>query len=140
MKNIIEKVRKFNSDAGTELDRDMLLPSEATNEIRMLDEELEELRKAIDGWKTEKKKDRTVIVKPVNSIKEYRIEVLDALADIIYVAIGTSQKLGLDIEGALLEVCRSNETKYINGRLEKDADGKIKKGDGFVPPNLDDFI
>lgn len=44
-----------------------------------------------------------------------------------------------DIAGALEEVCRSNESKFENGRPVFDADGKIAKGRNYTAPDLRRF-
>lgn len=67
------------------------------------------------------------------------IEVIDALADIIFVAIGALWKLGLDPDKVIAEVCRSNLTKEAGAtnRLQKDA----IKGPQYEPPRwLDDRL
>ena len=47
--------------------------------------------------------------------------------------------MGYDIEGAIEEVCRSNESKFENDRPVFDADGKIAKGRNYVAPDLKRF-
>lgn len=117
----LQKIKDFNRDAGTPLNRVWLEDDEFHNEVKMLYEELEELEDAI--------------------ATRNRIEVADALTDIVYVALGTSQKLGIDIERCLAEVCRSNASKYFvqdNGSrvLKKNEDGKIIKGPNYSEPDL----
>ncbi len=60
---------------------------------------------------------------------------LDALADLLYVVLGTAAELDLPIGEAFLEVHRSNMTKK---RVETDPDGcRIRdKGPDYVPPDL----
>lgn len=137
--NIFQRIKLFNEESGTEVDRLQLLPAEAENEVRMLAEELEELQTAlVTGYKRAKLGEQS---RPFTNVQEQRIEILDALCDIIYVAAGTAAKLGFDLEGALSEVCWSNESKKdLNGNYEKDANGKIIKGDNFIPPDLSAFI
>lgn len=114
---ISERVAKFNKDAGTELGRCSLPESEWENECNMLIEEINELAEAF--------------------MASDRKEITDALADIVYVAYGTAAKLGIDLDKALERVCDSNDTKYIDGKLVKNENGKIIKGDNYQPPNLD---
>ena len=114
---ISQRVRKFNADAGTKLDRGMMSFAESKNEVNMILEEVQELR---DAMMANDKK-----------------EICDALADIVYVAYGTAAKLGIDLDKALERVCISNDTKYIDGKLVKNEDGKIIKGDNYQPPNLE---
>lgn len=68
------------------------------------------------------------------------IEIADALADIIYVAIGTALEYGIPLERVLAEVHRSNMSKCIDGKIVKRADGKILKPDTFSPPDIEGVI
>lgn len=61
------------------------------------------------------------------------VEVADALADLLYVVIGSALQWGIPIERVLAEVHRSNMTKTAG---DKRADGKILKGANYSPPNL----
>lgn len=63
-------------------------------------------------------------------------EVADALADMIYVIIGTALSYGIPIDAVFNEVHRSNMTKCVNGKVQRRADGKILKPDTFEPPNI----
>lgn len=67
-------------------------------------------------------------------------EILDALVDIIVTNIGLANMLGMDINGALAEVVRSNWSKFENGKPVFDDNGKIKKGENYTPPQLQEFI
>lgn len=69
-----------------------------------------------------------------------RNDLLDALCDQIVTAIGVAHMFGMDIEGALAEVNRSNWSKFENGKPLFNEQGKIKKGAGYTPPQLDQFI
>lgn len=64
----------------------------------------------------------------------------DALADQIVTAIGLAYMNGIDIEGALNEVNRSNWSKFVDGKPVFDENGKIKKGDDYTPPDLSEFV
>ena len=62
------------------------------------------------------------------------VETADALADLLYVVIGTASACGIDIEPIFNEVHKSNMSKFIDGHMRDD--GKWVKGPSFVPPNL----
>lgn len=126
---IFERVKKFNKDAGTLLNRDSLPKDEWINEFTMLEEELNELYFAVFP---------TALLGARNTdrVNTDRVEVADALADIIYVCMGTMAKLGIDYERVMNEVCLSNESKYIDGKLIKNEQGKIQKGPNFRKPDL----
>lgn len=67
------------------------------------------------------------------------VEVADALADIIVVALGGAVETDIDLTPIMLEVLRSNDTK-INWDRELPwvvrADGKIGKDENFEPARL----
>lgn len=65
--------------------------------------------------------------------KDMLVSQADAIADLLYVVLGTAVHMGVDIEPVFDEVHRSNMTKVA----EKDSAGKIKKGPGYVPPDIE---
>lgn len=69
-----------------------------------------------------------------------RIELLDALCDQIVTAVGVAHMFGMDIEGALAEVTRSNYSKFVDGKPVFDANGKIAKPPSYNKPNLEQFV
>mgnify|MGYP003657647192 CR=1 FL=1 len=69
-----------------------------------------------------------------------KIELLDALCDQIVTATGVAYMMGFDIEGALKEVIRSNNSKMVKGKFEFDANGKIMKPDSYSKPDLTPFV
>ena len=69
-----------------------------------------------------------------------RVELLDALCDQIVTAVGVAYMLGMDIEGALAEVNRSNWSKFEGGVPVFNEQGKIAKGVEYTPPELSDYI
>jgi len=71
---------------------------------------------------------------------EAKVELLDALCDQIVTAIGVAHMLGMDIEGALNEVNKSNHSKFEDGKAVLDENGKIKKGKDYFSPDLKRFI
>jgi predicted HAD superfamily Cof-like phosphohydrolase len=69
-----------------------------------------------------------------------KMELLDSLCDQIVTAIGVAHMLGMDIEGALAEVNRSNHSKFEDGKAVFNDQGKIAKGKNYTPPDLAKFI
>jgi len=61
------------------------------------------------------------------------IEMVDALADLLYVAYGTAVVMGVDMEPISDEVQRSNMTKDGGSQ---DSGGKIMKGPDFEVPDI----
>ena len=69
-----------------------------------------------------------------------RVELLDALCDQVVTAVGVAYMMGMDIEGALAEVNRSNWSKFKDGVPVFNEHGKIVKGAEYTPPELSDYI
>lgn len=65
------------------------------------------------------------------------VAVADALADQVYIAIGTALCYGIDFVRCFAEVHRSNMSKLGNdGEPVLRQDGKIMKGPNYSPPDL----
>ena len=70
-----------------------------------------------------------------------KVEVADALGDLLVVVIGTSMALGLDIEEIMKRIYASNMSKLgSDGKPIYRSDGKVMKGPYYVPPRLDDLV
>jgi len=90
---------------------------------------------------------RTLIAEEVGELDDAisekdRVEMLDALLDILVVTIGAMHSLGIDEENAWKEVISSNMSKVDpeTGKVLKREDGKVIKPDTFKPPRLDQFF
>jgi NTP pyrophosphatase (non-canonical NTP hydrolase) len=81
--------------------------------ISLITEEFRELRDALDA--------------------DDVVEVADALADLLYVVIGSALQWGIPIARVFAEVHRSNMSKVGGPRR---PDGKILKGPNYSPPNI----
>jgi predicted HAD superfamily Cof-like phosphohydrolase len=90
--------------------------------LKLIEEEAEELNQAI--------------------IDKNRVEMLDALIDMLVVTIGAIHSAGFDAEGAWKEVMRTNFAKIDKdtGKVVKREDGKVLKPDGWTPPDLRQFL
>lgn len=66
------------------------------------------------------------------------VEMCDGLADIIVVAVGTLYEyVGYVTATEILdEVASSNLSKVVDGKLIKDANGKIQKPETYFKPNI----
>ena len=62
------------------------------------------------------------------------IEVADALGDIVFVAYGMALRFGIDLDRVLAAITESNMTKEPNGQ------GKIRKGEDYVPPKISEAL
>jgi len=74
--------------------------------------------------------------------KDDRVEMLDALIDIMVVTAGALHSLGVDADGAWKEVMRSNFAKVDprTGKVTRREDGKVLKPEGWEPPRLKSFL
>ena len=90
--------------------------------VNLIEEEFKELHVAIDN--------------------NDRVEVLDALLDIVVVTIGAMHSMGADSEGGWKEVMSTNFAKIDKetGKVRKREDGKVLKPVGWVPPDLKPFV
>ena len=71
-----------------------------------------------------------------------KVEILDALIDIIVVTVGAINSTGSNAQGAWDEVMKTNFAKVdpITGKVKKREDGKVLKPEGWKPPDLKPFI
>jgi len=71
-----------------------------------------------------------------------KVEILDALIDIIVVTAGAINSMGANGQGAWDEVMKTNFAKIDpdTGKVTKREDGKILKPEGWQPPNLEPYI
>jgi predicted HAD superfamily Cof-like phosphohydrolase len=86
----------------------------------------------------------------VEELLEYReaiakgdlVEAADALADMVYIIVGTAVSHGLkNFPAMCAEVQRSNMSKLgADGKPIIREDGKILKGPNYSPPNLKQFL
>jgi predicted HAD superfamily Cof-like phosphohydrolase len=71
-----------------------------------------------------------------------RVEILDALIDILVVTVGAINSMGADGESAWDEVMKTNFAKIDpnTGKVKKREDGKVLKPEGWEGPNLKPFV
>lgn len=66
---------------------------------------------------------------------------LDALCDQVVTATGVAQYAGMNFDGALTEVNKSNWSKFDDkGNPIINTDGKILKGPDYFKPELEHFV
>lgn len=88
---------------------------------RLLDEELAELRDAYQAGDL--------------------VAIADAIADIVYILVGTAHLKGIPFDKVLAEVHRSNMTELEpDGTAVRRADGKILKPPAFEPPRIREIL
>ena len=118
-----EKVGIFMKTFGQEVKTKAELSNNKINELRisLINEELEELKKAIED----------------NDI----LEVADALTDILYVAYGAGHAFGINLDKCFNEVQESNMSKLdSNGKPIYNESGKVMKGPNYFKPDLSKFL
>ena len=118
-----EKVGIFMKTFGQEVKTKAELSNNKINELRisLINEELEELKKAIED----------------NDI----LEVADALTDILYVAYGAGHAFGIDLDKCFNEVQESNMSKLgPDGKPIYNEFGKVMKGPNYFKPDLSKFL
>lgn len=117
--DMVAMVREFHLMTGQ---RDAMSPDLSdyrVNDLRikLIDEERGELLQALAA--------------------ENIVEVADALADLLYVTIGSALQWGIPIRRVFAEVHRSNMTK--SGKKTR-PDGKILKGNNYSPPDIGQIL
>lgn len=65
---------------------------------------------------------------------------LDSLCDQAVTLTGVAYDYGYKFPQALREVNRSNFSKFVDGLPVFNESGKVMKGAGYTPPNLDAYI
>ena len=118
-----EKVGLFMKTFNQDVKVSSSLSTDKINSLRisLINEELEELKKAISE-------------KNLN-------EVADALTDILYVTYGAGHAFGIDLDKCFKEVHRSNMSKLSeDGKPIYNEFGKVMKGPNYFKPNLKQFL
>lgn len=113
MKSPYNMVREFHAKFGV---TDAATPDISQHielRLNLISEEFSELREAL--------------------FRRDVVEVADALADLLYVVIGSALQWGIPLERVFAEVHRSNMTKEGGGKRN---DGKILKGPDYSPPDI----
>lgn len=117
MSTNFEKVEEFMRAFGQTVETEPTWTSVSELRYNLIDEELKELRQAID--------ERNIV------------EVADALTDLLYVVYGAGHSFGLDLDKCFEEVHNSNMTKLgPDGWPIYREDGKVMKGPGYRAPDL----
>tara|TARA_B110000977_G_scaffold14028_1_gene17508 strand:+ start:337 stop:711 length:375 start_codon:yes stop_codon:yes gene_type:complete len=68
------------------------------------------------------------------------VEVADGLADMVWVIMGMASTLNIPFDKVWNEVKASNMSKFVNGKVVKNSDGKIMKPEGYFRPNIGDIL
>lgn len=124
MRNVLDDVIRFHALAGIPIAHEPVFPSaeRIALRLRLIAEEHGELIAAI-------------------TTKDM-VETADAIADLVYVAIGMAVEFGIPLTAVWNEVQRSNMAKRdpITGEVLHRADGKVLKPEGWTPPDIASII
>ena len=118
-----EKVGYFMKTFGQETKTSADLSTDKINSLRvsLINEELEELKKAIS--------------------ERDMLEIADALTDLLYVTYGAGHAFGIDLDKCFDEVQNSNMSKLgENSKPIYNESGKVLKGPNYFKPDLRKFI
>ena len=118
-----EKVGVFMKTFGQEIKTKPSLSSDKINTLRinLIDEELKELKHAIEN-------------------KDLK-ETIDALTDILYVTYGAGHAFGVNLDKCFEEVQKSNMSKLgEDGKPIYNENGKVMKGPKYFKTNISKFI
>jgi len=122
MVNWYKDVENFHRAFGQRIGEKPELPdvSERTLRMKLITEEFNELCDA--------EQDNDIV------------EIADALADIIYIALGTAVAYGIPLDTIFDEVHRSNMAKFVDGKVIRREDGKVQKPEGWSPPDIKSIL
>ncbi len=115
-KSWFELVQDFHRKHGILKDENIVNRTTSELRVALIDEEANELMDALD-------------------LRD-KIEVADALGDLLYVVLGAADVYGIDIDRVFREIHRSNMTKVSEGDQNAAKPHKIRKGPEYSPPDL----
>lgn len=116
-----EKVAQFMTAFKQNVETKAQWTSVSELRYNLIDEELQELRQALD--------------------EKNLVEVADALTDLLYVVYGAGHSFGINLDNCFEEVHNSNMSKLgEDGEPIYREDGKVLKGPNYWQPDLKKFL
>jgi predicted HAD superfamily Cof-like phosphohydrolase len=131
MDNVLAFHKKMGQPIGDPRDPDVTI--EVDFRIALIQEEFNELKLALSGYKKNKANPENGPI-PFESKAEQIAAVADALADLSYVTAGSAVAWGIDLGSVVAEVHYSNMSKTPN------MHGKAIKGEGFHEAQVADVL
>lgn len=128
--NLMSKIAEFHEHFGIEPEgKNVVLSKELLNfRIKFLEEELNELKRAQQQLENG------------FSAFDCKVQMVDALVDLVYVALGTAYLMGVDFNAAFHAVHNAN-MKKVNAKTAADSKrgyaGDIVKPPGWVGPEIE---
>lgn len=143
IRNSYERVKEFHEVFGHPIGDKPAIPEDDRQQLR-LDLILEEALELADAMGFRVDEVQTYIGRMISRgpvFKPDLVGVADALGDLDYVVNGAAIEYGIDLPKVTAEVHRSNMTKLgADGKPIYREDGKILKGEGYEPPNLEKVL
>ena len=154
MHNLQEGVREFMLGAGDTVGK--FNPDQACRYMGYQIEEMaEKIKAAADGALNAS--DRAYLMQAAANIdalgKQFKAgefvgavgradhdKLIDADFDLAFTSLGALNSTSIDTDGAIHEGCRSNLAKLVDGKVIRDAHGKIQKPAGWTPPDFRPFV
>ena len=116
-----DKQKEFMSQCGFDInDKPSYNQRHVAVQSMLLDEELRELREALDDLDMNQ------------DYKEYS-EVCAEAVDVVYIVMGLMNTLGLPFDEMFKHIHERNMQKVINGVALKDSNGKVQKPESWSP-------
>lgn len=147
IRNSYERVEEFHRTFGHPVSDEPVVADDGrlTLRLALILEEAFELADAL-GFATDDIKDSAdyMLNKIGPRVYEDEIDlvaVADALGDLEYVTNGAALEMGIPLPAVVAEIHRSNMTKLgPDGKPIYREDGKILKGEGYEPPQLEKVL
>lgn len=147
IRNSYERVKEFHEVFSHPVAESPVVPTDDRLVLRLalILEEAIELADAL-GFSTYDIKDSADYMLNVIGPRVYEenvdiVAVADALGDLEYVVNGAALEMGINLPEIVKEVHRSNMTKLgPDGKPIYREDGKILKGEGYEPPQLEKIL
>ena len=138
IRNSFERVKEFHLKFGHPVADEPTVPDDGRVMLRLelIREEFAELLDA-SGFSDAAAEIRAVYLNPDEDYSPDLVGIADALGDLEYVVNGSALEHGIPLPEIVAEIHRSNMTKLgPDGKPIYREDGKILKGEGYEPPQL----
>jgi predicted HAD superfamily Cof-like phosphohydrolase len=132
MKELVKKVSEFHQKYGFSVDRPLVKDKDLLSLSHRLARDAENVRQVTDAAVRAHLVLEEVSEMLASLVDGDRVALLDALADLVYVIVGTAVTFGLPLAAAVEAVHVSNMSKTI----ERDRPGHPGKGGDYRPPDL----
>jgi predicted HAD superfamily Cof-like phosphohydrolase len=132
-----DQVEDYTTQLGCHFEEVAEMVQEITPRTQQMGLLLNRLHLALEDVAKELKRTKQAAeVEPAN-----RVKFLDSLCDQIVTAVGSAYRTGMDIDGAMAEVNRSNMSKFDeDGNPIFDDNGKMTKGPNYSEADLTPYV